>query len=247
MIPRLSVRALLIAAFIGSFALPAGHAGAAPTDPSGARVAFSLRTPLTIEPRTVDLRDALRWLETASAARIRACWRDNAHADGLAPEASVELRADRTPMLQVLESLLRQADQLEGGGATWQVNESGEIEVGPRTRLNEHRVLRVYDVRDLLNETPDYDHGATLDLAAALDARSGGSIIRDGEHWTTLDADRRQRLAEELIEQSVTTEASSSSSRRATSTGRSTRRPARDTGPSTTRFRIGTGRTKKSD
>ncbi len=166
---------------------------------SAAPLRSRLRAPLNIARRRIAIIDALAMLEGISQVPIRPAWADDRHPDGLDPATPVDLGADQSPLIRVIESLLRQCDPSAGGGATWQIGDDREIEVGARVSLNDHRITRVYSVRDLLLAVPDFTNPATLDLQAALQSRSaGGSVIRDDGSAVTMGADSRPDRVREL-------------------------------------------------
>jgi hypothetical protein len=124
---------------------------------------------ITVRIEHATLRDAIAAFEQASSLSLHPLWADDQHADGLDPERDISLDCRARPAMAALESLLRRADET----ATWQLDAEGAIEVGPRSRLNEHRAVRLYPVRDLLTAAPDYREMPAIDLQAAL--QQGGS------------------------------------------------------------------------
>ena len=201
--PELWLRACTI--LVSGLLIHASAWGRAPDDvaaPDSARtpIRARLQRPLTIRAIRVPLRAALAAVAAQADVPVRPIWSDEAHPDGLDPETQVRLAADHAPPIRVIENLLSQCDPSAGGGATWQLADDGTIEVGNRSSLNSHRVLRVYDVRDLLAATPDFPGSATLDLRAALQSGTGGgSVLREPAERERPSAEDRPDRVKELI------------------------------------------------
>ena len=167
------------------------------TVPTDARPAA--RTTLQLELTGIPASEALDRIARAARVQVRPLWPDERSDVGLSRETLVTIPARPMPLSAMIELVTRQCDNGAGGGATWQIAEDGVIEIGPRSRLNEHQVVRVYDVHDLLTDVPDYEDGATIDLQAALQAQPSGSVLRDpGQARDMRRRDRALRQTELL-------------------------------------------------
>jgi hypothetical protein len=139
-------------------------------------------------------RDAIRYVSTIAGLDLSPLWQDAEHDEGLDPDRTIDLGCTAATPSEVLERLIRAL----GPGVTWQIDEQGTIEIGPRSRLNEHARVVIYDVRDLLTETPDYTDTPTIDLQGALQPGSH-SVFREEPTSSTKARHDRQERAEELI------------------------------------------------
>ncbi|MEX2219869.1 MAG: hypothetical protein WD749_14045 [Phycisphaerales bacterium] len=179
---------LFLRALAAASAALAAPALAAPPVPAGQPL-------VTVKASGIPARDAIAWLGRAAGLRLVPLWRDAEHPEGLDPDRALDLTLTRADPMHALEVVLRQLD----GDATWQLDESGAVEIGPRARLNESRSVRIYNIRDLLTRAPDHPQGATLDLEAALRAGSE-SVLREDDRGHRPDADlERAERAERLV------------------------------------------------
>jgi hypothetical protein len=156
----------------------------------GARMEKAISLPV----RSAGLRDAFAAFEAASGLRLNPAWIDEDHAEGLDPEQTIDLDARPRPAVRLLETILEKAH----ASATWQMDADGAIEVGPRSRLNEHRTIRLYPVRDLLTAIPDYTDAPTIDLQAALQAHSTSPLREPGAERPPA-AEQRPAQVNELV------------------------------------------------
>lgn len=154
--------------------------------------------PVTLHIQGASAPDALTAFERATGTPVEALWADDEHAEGLDPNMIVNFDCRAATATAALESLLRRLD----ARATWQIGADGLIEVGPRSRLNDHRTTRIYEVRDLLQGVPDYTDVPTIDLSAALEAHSS-SPFRDDD--TTSERPAKPDSAKDLISLITTT------------------------------------------
>jgi hypothetical protein len=116
------------------------------------------------------LREVVEYIAAQTGADVVAYWADD-DAEGMDPELPITLRAEGTPALSLLERVLRMARAADPGGGgpagdlTWQLGLGGELEVGPKSVLNENTRLAVYDIRDLIFVVPDFDDAPHIDLS----------------------------------------------------------------------------------
>lgn len=174
------------------------HAAGDARSPAARRVADALDAFLPQDAVDVRLADYVAWLSGQSGVAIEPVWKSD-HREGLDPDAVVTLKGDPLPAIVLLERALEQA----GGDGTWQRTAHGTIEVGPRSVLNSHRRIEVYDVSGLLLALPLYDTAPQIDLNSVL--QSSGTR---GSPFTMPSRSRReedravvqQERARELIE-----------------------------------------------
>ena len=153
--------------------------------PSGAEAGSGLARvsdPLVLLGKTVSgefkgtrLEDVFNYIGGLTGAVIEPLWRDDQNPTGLDREALVTLRFDRVSALVLVERV--PGDSAEGV-CTWQLGGGGIVQVGPKARLNAFQRTELYDVGDLLLETPDYLNAPVLDLQSALQG-GGQSPFRE--------------------------------------------------------------------
>jgi hypothetical protein len=165
----LYVRAACALAIIGALVQPVALASAPSAADRSQRVTMSLSA--------VAARDAIPALERATRFTIVPRWKDESHTEGLDPDRLIDLRCTAISPIGAIEKL---ASRL-GADVTWQPTDSGEIEMGPRSRLNETVVVKVYAIKDLLSRTPEFRACPTIDLDAALHHESGSVLKADIE------------------------------------------------------------------
>ena len=94
-------------------------------------------------------------------------------ADGIDPEMEISLAMEGAAALSVVERMLEMCGT--DSPCTWQIRE-GFIEAGTKDRLSvpAARELRMYPVRDLLFEPPNFDNAPDFNLSAALEQGNQG-------------------------------------------------------------------------
>lgn len=180
---------------------PAQRAGARPADPRTVTIA-RLHRRMSVELTDQRFEDVVRFVAEVSGAEIDVKWLDDTHGVGLDPDALVTLNLRN----QTLLSLLERAAQRAGDAfdrPTWQMSPDGVFELGPRSRLNETRSLRLYDVQDLLFVVPSFREVPDLDLGSVQQGGGGGGQTTQ---FTPEEGDRmsRQERLERLKEIIIT-------------------------------------------
>lgn len=203
--PSLSCRRFALVGLC-ALALSAGLAQSAAAQPAAGAQRTAYRQPDPIPQRetlirlsrtiTVDfneqrLADVITFLRDYTMAEIEPLWMDDRHSTGLDPERTVTLSARNITVLRLIERILEQARD-DFSEPTWQMADTGAIQIGPRDRLNQWKRIVVYDINDLLMEIPEYDEVPRIDLNQALQASGQGgggqSPFQGGD-----DRDDRQR------------------------------------------------------
>jgi hypothetical protein len=182
--PTLLLRAAVAIPAVVCWFVPCGAAASPTPQP----------TLVTINIMGAPARDAVRYISTVAGLDLSPLWQDADHEEGLDPDGTIDLGCTAATPSEVLERLVKAL----GPGVTWQTDEQGSIEIGPRSRLNEHARVVIYDVKDLLTETPDYTDVPSIDLQGALQAGSH-SVFREEPSSSTKARHDRQERAEELI------------------------------------------------
>jgi hypothetical protein len=129
-----------------------------------------------IEFKDQRLEDVMTFIATLTDADLEVLWLDDKSAAGLDKDATITFKFTQGSALALLEKTLEKAsaDAAPGSASTWQLSESGAMQVGPRERLNAFRRLKIYPVRDLLIDYPNFTNAPEFDLQAALQSRKGG-------------------------------------------------------------------------
>ncbi len=164
----------------------------------------ALRCAITVEFTDARLADVVKFVETFTGVVVRPMWADERHAEGLDPEARVSVRIAEGTVIELIDDVLEQASD-DFSEATWQVSERGELQIGPRARLNRYKEIVTYDINDLLFRIPDFTDAPELDIDAAMQqggragGGGGGSIIEDTEDGEDPDLGTNEALSDELI------------------------------------------------
>ena len=163
---------------------PSGVVAIPESNGKGARSAIPERQTLlrtmqrvSVNFQETPLENALDFLRTVTQADLEIMWADDDNSEGLAKDTPITLKAENLTALRVLELILERADTKErpgAAGSTWQMSDTGAMQVGPRERLNKYKRTEVYDIADLLLETPNYTDAPELDLQQALQASQQG-------------------------------------------------------------------------
>jgi len=133
--------------------------------------------PVTGEFKDQRVEDAMKYISELTGADIEPLWIDAQNTTGLDPEKQVSFKFNGMSALKLLERLLeKSADDISTGGNSWQLTESGTLQVGPKSRLNKYRRVEIYDINDLLLVVPNYTNAPQFDLQSVLQSSgSGGS------------------------------------------------------------------------
>lgn len=135
--------------------------------------------PVAIEFTETRLEDAMRYITEITQTDTEIFWADDRSVTGLDKETPITLKSERVTALALLDKVLEKAgtDTIGTGGNTWQLSESGTLQIGPKERLNRFKRVEIYNVMDLMSEVPDYGDAPQFNLQAVLQAtaqRGGG-------------------------------------------------------------------------
>lgn len=173
---------------------------------------LKLTRPVTVDFQDKRLEDIVAFITTSSGAEIEPLWVDDQHQDGLDKEKVISVRANNVTYLTLIEKVLDKA-RGDNGDNTWQMSDTGAIEIGPKTRLNSVKRVEIYDVNDLLMDIPDYTDIPRIDLQQALQSSQGGGggqspFREEGNDRQSKTREKKERADEirQLITQLVETE-----------------------------------------
>jgi hypothetical protein len=179
---------------------------------------LKMMTPVTVEFENRRLEDVMTFIKTVTGADLEIMWADDKSAVGLDKDTEISAKAKNLTMLRLLEIVLERAAVADSALSsptvmpTWQMSDSGAMQIGPRSRLNAFKRVEVYPVSDLLLETPNYDNAPDFDLQQALQSGQGGgggggqspfteADNEDPERRPTAEkADELRTLLQELVE-----------------------------------------------
>lgn len=136
-----------------------------------------LMKPLTAEFTEVRLEDVFSFIASATGAELDVLWIDDQNPVGLDKEFIVRgIKSRGLSGLQIIERVLSKVDAAGDitGGSQWQMADSGEIQIGPKERLNDFRRLEIYPITDLLTEIPEFSEAPDFDLNSAAQGGGGG-------------------------------------------------------------------------
>jgi hypothetical protein len=162
--------------------------------------------PITLEAEELPLEDILNYISTVTEAELEPIWIDDSFdALGMDPGTLISIRVDNAPALSVLERVLKRAERIEGIGSeyTWQLSDIGTIECGPKTALNEHQRIELYDIADLILVIPDFDNAPDFNLQSALSSGGsggGGSGPFGGGGGQDVDIEPQGERAQKIID-----------------------------------------------
>jgi hypothetical protein len=129
------------------------------------------RVTLSVEDQRLE--DVVQFIRDFTSADIEPAWADSRYADGLDRDRLVSVRVDGVSALTFIEKVLEKAS--DGFGTnSWQLSPTGTLEIGPKSRLNRHRRVEVYDINDLLLVLPRYEEVPEIDLNSVLQSSQGG-------------------------------------------------------------------------
>jgi hypothetical protein len=184
---ELQARCVLVAvACVAGMAMPALAQVTAPAGPAApqtrsVRPAHPQRDTLQKMMRriTVDfeekrLEDVINFVRDFTGADLEPLWMDDRNGDGLDKDRLVTIRVENITSLRLMERLLEQARGDFGGDNSWQMSDTGAMQIGPKSRLNRTRRVEIYDINDLITEIPDYREVPRIDLQQALQASQQG-------------------------------------------------------------------------
>ena len=162
--------------------------------------AEGLLKPITVSFADARLEDVMKFLGDFTGVQFQVMWLDDRNPDGLDPEALVTLSVDNVPALALLERVLHRVED-GSDSSTWQFTDAGEVQVGPKSRLNRYTTLKLYDIRDLLFHVKDFIEVPNLGLGQIIQGQ-GGSTQTDfqvEDRTGATEADEAQRIIDIIV------------------------------------------------
>ena len=199
---RSAVAVVAVLVGLGLAAGPVARAEAQSQRPVDPRrdAAVRLIRPITVSFTEARAADVMKFIGDFTGVRFDIAWLDDRNADGLDPEALVSLSVKDMPVLALLQRVLKSA-YTGFDGATWQFAPDGEVQVGPKSRLNQFAVLKIYDIQDLLFRVTDFNDVPDLGLGEITQGQGGGSqsdfTVQDREQPT--EEEEAQQIIDILI------------------------------------------------
>ncbi len=139
----------------------------------------------------VPMREAVARWSKDTGLTVLIDW-DAMEQENVNPDAPVSLKVDRVPAAQALRLILEQSSALNKPVIyVWQ----GYVEVLSRPAANKNRVTRMYEVRDLVMDVPDFRSG-----------RGAGDGGRRGTRGTEVSGQSLTELIRALVEPEVWSE-----------------------------------------
>ena len=133
---------------------------------------------ITLDVEEQPVEDIIRFLVDVTGADLEPIYldRNSASVSGIDPETPITIRVTNIPAITVLERILERANIIEepGDDYTWQFTDSGSIEFGPKSELNRHQRVELYDIADLLFVVPNFDDAPQFNLQSAIQSASSG-------------------------------------------------------------------------
>ncbi len=126
-----------------------------------------LTTGVSVRFQETRAKEAFEYLQKLVGCELLVRWADaNGASDGFDPEAPITLSLERISALAALERMIQQASTEP---STWQLRD-GYVEVGPKARLNARtsQDTRIYPIRDLLFEAPNFDNAPEFNLNQSI-------------------------------------------------------------------------------
>lgn len=133
--------------------------------------------PIAINFAATRLEEVMRFLGEITQADMEVLWVDDKHTAGLDKDLEITLNFERGSALTLLERVLEKAasDTTGRGGSSWQLTDSGTMQIGPKERLNAYKRVQIYPIADLLLEVPSYTNAPEFDLQRVLQQSQGGA------------------------------------------------------------------------
>jgi hypothetical protein len=132
-----------------------------------------MTTGISVKFDQTKAKDAFAYVRQLLGIDIVVRWsNDPGASDGIDPETPLTFEMNNAQALVVLERMIEMSTTEP---ATWQLRE-GYLEVGTKARLNARgaQETRIYPIRDLLFEAPNFDNAPEFNLNQAVQSGSSG-------------------------------------------------------------------------
>jgi hypothetical protein len=186
----------------GQPAAPAGEPVASTGVPQRDTL-MKLMRPITVTFTDQRLEDIITFIRDYTGAEIEPMWVDDRNTDGLERDRTVTVTINNGTVLRLIEAVLQKSSDGFSDN-TWQMGETGEIQIGPKSRLNKFKRVQLYDINDLLMEVPEYAEVPRIDLQSVLQSSqgSGGQSPFSGDQQNDQNDKQRDRKkkSDEIVE-----------------------------------------------
>jgi hypothetical protein len=154
-------------------ARPRADAGSVLMHPGAATLSRMMRV-VSADFADNTVEQCFKFVKDVSGVDLEILWSEGGN-PGLDKERTITLSAKNMTLLSLVEAILDKAtSDLGPSQATWQMTDSGSMQVGLKTSLNTYRRLVIYDITDMLFEIRDKTNVPELDLQAAFQNTGGG-------------------------------------------------------------------------
>lgn len=169
---------------------------ALPAQPAETAAKLSQRITTSLAEKRLE--DIFAFVKASTGVRLDPLWTTPQHAAGLDREAVISIVAEGLTVTEFIDRVLDLSPHQAGDAPTWQLTSAGILQIGPRSRLNRYKRIEIYDVKDILKETPNHGKAPTIDLQQALQPRSASPLRDDtgGEDTPEKRIQRAQSLDE---------------------------------------------------
>ncbi len=112
---------------------------------------------MNVEWKDVTLKEAFEFIQQQTGVDLVVMWIDEDNPQlGLRPDRTISAIAKNLHVIDVIDKVLERADtRATGDGSTWQLSDSGTLQIGPRERLNKWTRTYAYDMADLFMPAMD--------------------------------------------------------------------------------------------
>jgi len=163
---------------------------------------LALSKPITLDVTDQPISDLFDFIVDVTGVDLLPIYStDNASGVGIDPDTLISIKVKEIAGITVLERLLKKAQRIENIGEdyTWQFDDIGSIECGPKSELNRTTRLELYDVADLLFIVPDFDNAPEFDLQQALQTQGGSPFTGSGDDAEEPDTEERAQKISDLL------------------------------------------------
>ncbi|HMN40107.1 MAG TPA: hypothetical protein PKE29_04625 [Phycisphaerales bacterium] len=177
----LSMIAAMVLASGSAAGFAAGQTGAGQTDAvarsSSVRPEVStlakMNRRMSLKVEDTRLEDVLKFIQDVTQAELEAFWTSDGGI-GLDKDKKITVNIKNQPALYALEMVLEKSRGDSFSESTWQMSESGAIQIGPKEALNKFKRIVMYNIDDLLIVIPRYTEVPQIDLNNVLSSSGGG-------------------------------------------------------------------------
>ncbi len=168
---------------------------------------LKLDTPVPVNFEANPLEAVISYLRTTTGVNIFVNW-PALNFEGIEEDMPITLQLAEVPARTALDKVLQLANAASGTTniATYSIID-GVVEVSTQSELNRTTEARVYDIRDLLVQVPNFTDAPEFELGEALQGGGGAGGGGGGQSIfgdTDEDDDDEDEEREELIEQIIT-------------------------------------------